>query len=190
MDKKRIIIITDGDLVAKQAVEIAGDKLGLRTISTSAGNPSIIPIDELKDKIMETPKDPVLIMVDDAGERGKGSGENILEALVQEQRFQLLGVIAVASNTVRVKGVSVNLSITREGKIIKGPVDKEGNPETTGRVNVAGDTVDVLNGLDIPFIVGVGDLGKMEKADDVENGANITTMAIKEILKFHGLYEE
>ncbi|HBG17323.1 MAG TPA: stage V sporulation protein AE, partial [Firmicutes bacterium] len=55
------------------------------------------------------------------------------------------------------------------------------------RSKLKGDTVDILNGLKIPLIVGIGDIGKMGQADDYEQGANITTRAIKEILNFHGL---
>ncbi|HBT16730.1 MAG TPA: stage V sporulation protein AE [Firmicutes bacterium] len=187
MNKKKIITITDGDKVARKTIEKAGAKLGLRTISSSAGNPTPLSAEELKQKIIEAPQDLFLVMVDDAGERKKGSGESILETFKQDERFSVLGVVAVASNTDQVEGVPVNFSITREGKIHQGPVDKEGNPETEGRSKLKGDTVDILNGLKIPLIVGIGDIGKMGQADDYEQGANITTRAIKEILNFHGL---
>lgn len=187
MSKKKLIIITDGDNVARKAVEKAGAKLGLRTISVSGGNPTALSTEEVKNNIFEAKQDLLLVMVDDAGVREKGPGETILEAIRQDERFSVLGVVAVASNTDGVAGVPVNFSITREGKIHQGPVDKEGNPEPEGRLKVEGDTVDVLNGLNIPLIVGSGDIGKMDQADDYAQGAKITTLAIQEILKFHGL---
>ncbi|NLW56458.1 MAG: stage V sporulation protein AE [Firmicutes bacterium] len=187
MQKKKLIIITDGDHTARETIEKAGANLGLHTISASGGNPTVLPAEEVKRKITEAEQELLLMMVDDAGFRAKGPGERVLEALWQDERFSVLGVVAVASNTEGVVGVPVDFSVTREGKIHWGPVNKEGKPEPEGRLRVEGDTVDVLNGLPIPLIVGIGDIGKMEHADDKEQGAKITTLAIREILKFHGL---
>lgn len=73
------------------------------------------------------------------------------------------------------------------GQRVYGPVDKDGIPEPAGRYKVEGDTVDILNCLDVPVIVGVGDLGKMDDADRQEEGARITTAAVQEVLRHHGL---
>ncbi|HHU52382.1 MAG TPA: stage V sporulation protein AE [Firmicutes bacterium] len=187
MIPKKIIIITDGDGNAKAAVEKAGQNLGLRTISLSSGNPTLIPKEELVDQILHCQGEPVLVMVDDAGARRKGEGEQRLEGLVKDERLQVLGVLAVASDTEKVEGTPVDLSVNRQGQILRRPVDKEGHAERKGRFRVEGDTVDILNRLDVPIVVGVGDPGKMGEADAVEDGAQITTLAIKEVLKHHGL---
>jgi len=185
--KKQLIIITDGDQIARKTIEKVGAKLHLRTISASGGNPTVLPVEEVKREIAEAGEELLLVMVDDAGARGKGPGERVLEALCQDKRFSVLGVVAVASNTDGVAGVPVAFSVTREGKIHHGPVDKEGKPEPEGHLRVKGDTVDVLNRLPVPLIVGIGDIGKMAHADDEEQGAKVTTRAIREILRFHGL---
>ncbi len=36
---------------------------------------------------------------------------------------------------------------------------------------ITGDTVDVLNDVEIPVIIGVGDIGKMDKHDELSRGA-------------------
>lgn len=187
MDKKRVIIVTDGDRTAQGAVEKAAVNVGGRTISASGGNPTPLSAKELVEMILEAPKEPVLVMVDDSGKRDKGQGEQVLEELVHDERLNVLGVVAVASNTDKVEGIATDVSVTREGKRVHGPVDKDGNPEPEGQYKVEGDTVDVLNRLDIPVIVGVGDLGKMDDADLLEEGARITTEAVQEVLRHHGL---
>ena len=183
MSTRKIIVLTDGDLVAKKVVEKVAQNVGGRAISMSAGNPTPVSGKEIAAAVKEAPHDPVLVMVDDCGSRHKGSGEKALEELAQDPELDILGIIAVASDTSRVKGVPVGASVSREGEIIPGPVDKDGNPETAGHSKVEGDTVDVINQLHVPIVIGLGDLGKMDDADLVEEGAKITTMAVEEILK-------
>lgn len=187
MDKKRVIIVTDGDRTAQRAVEKAAANVGGRTISASAGNPTTLSADEIVEMILKAPKEPVVVMVDDSGKRAKGPGEQVLEALAKDDRLEVLGVVAVASNTAKVEGIAVDFSVTREGQRVHQPVDKEGNPEPEGQYKVEGDTVDILNRLDVPVIVGIGDLGKMDDADLIEEGARITTQAVQEVLRYHGL---
>jgi stage V sporulation protein AE len=184
---KKIIIITDGDNQAQQSIQTAGERLGLRTISASAGNPTPLTVTALQDAIKAAQGDPVLVMVDDAGERKKGHGERMLESLLRNDEFQVLGVIAVAADTNKVSGVPVSFSITQTGQIHWGAVDKKGHPEPVGGKKVEGDTVDVLNGLPVPLVVGIGDIGKMSPADQASAGATITTKAIEEILKQNDL---
>ena len=62
-------------------------------------------------------------------------------------------------------------------------MNKHGEPEDF-KEYLQGDTVDVLNKLNIPIIVGVGDIGKQDGADS--NQAPITTAAVKEILRRSG----
>ncbi|HHW49425.1 MAG TPA: stage V sporulation protein AE, partial [Clostridiaceae bacterium] len=42
MEKRKVILVTDGDSVAKEAVEIAASNIGARCISDSAGNPTVL----------------------------------------------------------------------------------------------------------------------------------------------------
>ncbi|MGE5576595.1 MAG: stage V sporulation protein AE [Syntrophothermus sp.] len=181
--KKRVILVTDGDGIAQAAVERAAKNVGGRTISLSAGNPTPLSGREIVQEIQKASDDPVLVMVDDKGTRNKGAGERALEEIAKSPGIQILGVIAVASNTKKVEGVPVDVSIDREGRIVPRPVDKWGKPEKPGRAKVEGDTVDILNRLDIPIVVGMGDPGKMGDADAVTKGAPITTRAVRYILE-------
>ncbi len=183
MAKRKVIIITDGDRVASKVVERVAKNIGGRAISLSAGNPTPVSGMEIADAVKETPYDPVLVMVDDCGSQEKASGENALEILANHPEIDVLGVVAVASNTSKVEGVPVDASITREGQVIPGPVDKDGLAESDGHHKVEGDTVDVINRLNIPVVIGIGDLGKMDDADLEEDGARITTIAVQEVLR-------
>lgn len=186
MDKRKVIIVTDGDDTAHGAVQIAANKLGLRCISRSAGNPTPISGDEVALLIKQAPDDPVIVMVDDRGKRGAGKGERVLEALSKDPTLEIMGVLVVASHAEGAQGVPVTCSVTRNGEVVDTPVDKEGNPESDDHVKIEGDTVDILNSLDIPVIIGVGDLGKMDGADDPAVGAPITVKAIQEVLNRSG----
>lgn len=174
-------MITDGDKVARRALESSAARLGLRCISASAGNPTPLSGPELVALIQEAAYDPVLVMVDDKGNPGQGSGETALVHIVKSPGIQVLGAIAVASNTRRARGTPVDVSITRDCRVIDYPVDKEGYPEPHRRV-LQGDTVDVLRELAVPVVVGIGDPGKMQGADGLENGCQVTTRAIMEVL--------
>ena len=177
--RKQVILITDGDHVAQHIVEEAARRVGGRCISASGGNPSEIDASSLIELIHEAEGEPVLVMVDDAGTRRKGPGEKLIERLAADDSIELLGVLAVASHTEKVEGVPVLASIANSGELVNGPVDKDGDPEQSGHQKVEGDTVDVLNKLQVPIVIGVGDLGKQDHAD---HHANITVRAIREII--------
>lgn len=177
----RVILITDGDKVARRAMEYAATQLGLRCISASAGNPTPMSGPELVALIKQAAYDPVLVMVDDKGNPGKGAGETALAHICACKEVQVLGAIAVASNTRRARGTPVDLSVTRDGRLIEFPVDKDGYPDVHHKV-LQGDTVDVLRDLNVPVIIGIGDPGKMQGADCLANGCEVTTRAIMEIL--------
>jgi stage V sporulation protein AE len=181
--KRKIVVITDGDRVAQKVVQKVAQNVGGRVISFSGGNPTHASGSEISAAIKKAVHDPVLVMVDDCGCRGEGKGEKVLKTLAADPEIDILGVVAVASNTAHVDGVPVTASVARDGSIVDLPVNKEGYPETAGHHRVEGDTLDVLNNLNIPIVIGVGDLGKMEDADRVEDGAKITTLAVEEILK-------
>ncbi|MCL6591246.1 MAG: stage V sporulation protein AE [Firmicutes bacterium] len=185
-NKRKIIVITDGDQSAQKVVEKAAAEIGGRAISLSGGNPTGVSGPAIAAAIKKAPYDPVLVMVDDCGAQNQGKGEQILAYLAQEPGLEILGVIAVASNTAGVDGVPVTASVTSDGLVINEPVDKHGRPTPSGGRRITGDTVDVLNRLQIPIIIGVGDLGKMEDGGELSNGARIATIAVNEILKRSG----
>lgn len=187
-NKRNIIIVTDGDGFAKRAVERATRNIGGRCISSSAGNPTPLRGKEIVDNIKRAKHDPVIVMVDDRGHNRMGKGEQALEYIVNHKDINILGVIAVASNTHYVNGVEVDFSITSDGEIVEGAVDKSGD-KTDDKI-LFGDTVDVLGECDIPLIVGIGDIGKMHGKDDCEIGAPIITKAMEEIINRSGSKDE
>lgn len=184
--RARLILVTDGDNIARRAMEVAASQLHLRCISASAGNPTPLTGPQLLTLIQEVPHDPVLIMVDDKGDPGRGRGEQVLEFLCRSEAVEVLGVIAVASHTKLARGTHVDLSITRHGRLISTPVDKEGDPKRQAEYLV-GDTVDVLRTIEVPIIVGLGDPGKMHGSDDLLRGCHVTIRAIQTVLHHHGL---
>ncbi|KRQ87481.1 hypothetical protein ABG79_00819 [Caloramator mitchellensis] len=181
--KKRVILVTDGDLNAKKAIEIATQKIGGRVISRSAGNPTLLSGEEIIELIKETPYDPVVVMVDDRGNTHRGSGEEAMAQILKSNDVEVMGVVAVAANSSRVTGVEVDVSIDNQGNVIDYAVDKDGYAKDDKIIK--GDTVDILNDYDVPVIVGVGDVGKMEGQDDVEFGAPIITKALEEVIKLY-----
>lgn len=185
--KRKVVVLTDGDWVAERVVEQVAKNVGGRAISLSGGNPTRSTGSEIVAAVKETPYDPVLVMIDDCGFRGKGRGERVLEDLMHDEEIEVLGVVAVASNTIAVEGTPVTFSVTREGKVVDKAVDKDGNPKLNDN-KIHGDTVDIIGRLNIPLVVGLGDLGKMEDADRVELGAKVTTQAVREILKRSNYY--
>lgn len=176
-------MITDGDRIAQKVVEQVARNVGGRAISLSGGNPTKSDGETVIAAVKQADHDPVLVMVDDCGDCNQGKGETILKQLAADPELDILGVVAVASNTDSVKGVPVTASVTRQGTVVSGPVDKNGRPEPLGHQKVEGDTVDILNQIQVPVVIGLGDLGKMDDADLVEDGARITTRAVQEILQ-------
>lgn len=177
--KRKIIIITDGDKIAQKAAEEAARNVNGRCISISSGNPSKITGDEAVKLIMCAKNDPVLIMVDDRGNTGRGKGEKIIQDIIRSSNVKVMGVVAVASNS-KGSGIKVNYSIDKYGNKIEYAVDKYGNCK---RNNVLiGDTVNTINPKDIPVIIGIGDPGKMDGCDDLNKGCPILTKAVKLII--------
>jgi len=185
MIPKKVIIITDGDSVARKAIETAAKNIKARTISASAGNPTPINGQKIIELIKQAKHEPVIVMFDDRGSPLKGEGETALEIVAKHPDIKIMGAIAVASNT-DVEGVECDLAITKEGNFINGGVDKSGEPNWDTS-NIYGDTVDILRELDIPIIIGIGDIGKMNGRDDFHRGAKITTKALKYIISQGGL---
>jgi stage V sporulation protein AE len=181
---RKVILITDGDSIAQRAVETAAKNIHARTISASAGNPTPLNGDQIVELIKQAKHDPVIVMFDDRGSPSKGKGETALEIVAKHPDIEVLGAVAVASNT-EVDGVPCHLAITKDGQFIQGSVDKEGNPRWDSP-NIHGDTVDILKDLNIPIIIGIGDIGKMEGKDNAYLGAKITTKALKYIISKGG----
>lgn len=97
--KRKVILVTDGDIYAAKAIEYAARKTGGRCISQSAGNPSVKTGPELVTMILQTPHDPVFVMFDDSGLQGEGPGETAMKYVAMHPDIEVLGVIAVASKT-------------------------------------------------------------------------------------------
>jgi stage V sporulation protein AE len=186
--RRRVILITDGDDYAKRAVELAAREVGGRCISMSHGNPSKLTGPEIVELVKKTPYDPVLVMFDDGGIVGEGLGENALKYVALHQDIDVLGIIAVASRTKHAEWTRVDVCIDRDGELTPYGVDKHGIPEMEiGRIN--GDTVYCLDELNVPIIVGVGDIGKMARYDDYKLGSPITKKAVELILERSGFYD-
>lgn len=191
MRKKRVILVTDGDKRACRVLEYLAARLELRCISASAGNPTPLTGCELVQLIHETPRDPVLVMFDDKGSPELGKGELAMYIVATDESIEVIGAIAVASNSFDFDGVKVDFCIDRDGNKVYTAVDKGGRRRPNrlfGNMEdliIRGDTVDILNYLNIPIIVGIGDIGKMELWDDTFLGSPVTRRAIKEILSFN-----
>lgn len=182
--KRKVILVTDGDRIAKNAVEVAAKNIGARCISASAGNPTMCSGEELVTMIKQAPIDPVVVMLDDRGYNGEGRGERALAFITRHPDIQVLGVLAVASNTENVSGCRVDASITNSGQIVEGAVDKNGKPKPNPQ---EGDTLEVIDRLNLPLVIGIGDIGKMEGADEAGKGAPLTTRAFQTIIEKSGL---
>lgn len=188
-EKRNVILITDGDDYARRAVERVAAEVGGRCISLSHGNPSVLSGANLVKLIKKAAYDPVLVMFDDSGYLGEGSGEQALKYVANHEDINVLGVIAVASKTHMAEWSRVDFCIDREGELTPYGVDKHGLPELElGRIN--GDTVYCLDKLDVPLIIGIGDIGKMARRDHYDRGAPITKKAVEIILERSGFYAE
>lgn len=181
MNKPRVILVTDGDDIALKAVEEAAINIGGRCISMSGGNPTPLTGSEIVELIKNAEHDPVVVMVDDRGNTRVGKGEQAMDYMLHCPEIDILGVIAVASNTKDVQGVKVDFSIDKDGHVVDSAVDKAGHKKKNNVI--VGDTVDILNKNNVPVIVGIGDPGKMEGHDSTYIGSPIITKALKEIIK-------
>ncbi|WML47647.1 stage V sporulation protein AE [Neobacillus sp. PS3-34] len=183
--RRRVILITDGDDYARRAIEHVAAEIGGRCISHSHGNPTVLSAPQLIKLINKAEQDPVLVMFDDSGQLGEGSGEMALKYVAQHKDIEVLGIIAVASKTRQEEWTKVDVCIDRDGNLTPYGVDKFGVPELElGRIN--GDTVYCLDELDVPIVVGIGDIGKMARRDHFDRGSPITKKAVELILERSG----
>ncbi len=185
-ERKPVIIVTDGDATAYHAIKEASQALNLYPLEASRGNPTPLNGAELLEAIARAPRSPVVVMVDDRGQAGTGKGEKDLEALMNADSIEVLGVVAVAANTHPVEGVQIDSSVSKTGKVMAGrAVDKGGNA-VRGDV-LRGDTVDVLSDdVGMVPIIGLGDPGKMGGHDSIGHGVPATRKALEEILQRSG----
>jgi stage V sporulation protein AE len=184
---RKVILITDGDEYALKTVEYVAREIGGRCISKSQGNPTILSGSELVKLIFQASDEPVFVMFDDSGYLGEGAGEQALKYVATHPGIEVLGIIAVASKTHQTEWARIDVSIDRFGNLTPFGVDKSGLEENDiGRMN--GDTVYCLDELDVPIIVGIGDIGKMARKDSVKNGAPITKKAVELILERSGYH--
>lgn len=185
---RRVILITDGDEYTKRTLEQVAKKVGGRCISLSQGNPSRLTGMELVRLIKEATNDPVLVMFDDSGIVGEGAGETALKYVAGHLDIEVLGIVAVAAKSRHKEWSRVDICIDRDGELMPYGVDKFGIPELEiGRIN--GDTVYCLDELNVPIIVGIGDIGKMSRHDSYELGSPITEKAIELILERSGFHD-
>lgn len=180
--KRKVIMITDGDQYARKALELVANQVGGRCISMSQGNPSHLSGEELVLLIQKAKSDPVLVMFDDSGYVGEGAGERAMRVVANDPSIEVLGVIAVASKTRRAEWTKVDVNIDRYGNLTSKGVDKYGMEELeTGKI--IGDTVYCIDELEVPIVVGMGDIGKMAQVDDYRKGSPITKLAVEIILE-------
>lgn len=186
MEKQRhVILITDGDDYARKSIEYVAKEVGGRCISLSHGNPTSIDGPLIVKLIKKAANDPVFVMFDDSGLVGEGAGEKALKYVARHEDIHVLGILAVAAKTKQAEWTRIDISIDCNGELTPYGVDKFGIPELEiGRLN--GDTVYCLDELNVPIIVGIGDIGKMAKKDHYENGSPITKKAIELILERSG----
>ncbi len=182
MDSKNVIVITDGDAYARNAIDYLAKRIGGTCLTDLAGNPTQVTKDDLLQAIKVAEEEPIYVLFDDAGVPGVGLGEKVLVELAKEPYVDIIGAIAVASHTRSLEWSRFDFAIDGEGELVPYGVDKEGVPEMEiGRIS--GDTVYCLDQLDIPTIVAIGDIGKMRGKDDLDKGAPITRKAIELILE-------
>lgn len=186
--RRKVILVTDGDHIAQKVVEKVARDIGGRCISLSAGNPTPLVGSQIVELIQMAPYDPVFVMFDDNGNFGRGRGEHAIEYVVKHPDIEVIGAIAVASNTRWVRGASVRYSVDNRGRLVEEAVDKDGYAHVDLENRIYGDTVDILNSLQVPNVIGIGDIGKMEGRDSLSQGCPITKKAVQWILERSGAH--
>lgn len=175
-----MIVVTDGDRTAWHAVQAASASLGLVPVALSRGNPTPVDAQRIIDAARAQSHGPVVVMVDDQGDGGAGSGEVVLADLLRDEEVRVLGVVAVASNTRGVEGVVPDVSVDQKAHESGRAVDKDG---LVADGPLLGDTVDVLrDAAPGVVIVGLGDPGKMQGQDALADGVPATRAALAAVL--------
>ncbi|RFU67784.1 stage V sporulation protein AE [Peribacillus saganii] len=184
-EKRKVILVADGDEYAKRTLERVSADLNCRCISMSQGNPSVLSGPQLVQLIKKAAHDPVLVMFDDCGYVGEGAGEIAMRYVAGHEDIEVLGIIAVASKTHHREWTKVDVCIDRDCQLTEFGVDKYGAREQElGRIT--GDTVYCVDQLNAPVVVGIGDIGKMSRRDYYKIGSPVTRLAIEIILERSG----
>jgi stage V sporulation protein AE len=89
MQRRKVILVTDGDKMAREALEEVARKIGGRCISRSAGNPTPLSGYQLVSLIKKAACDPVLVMFDDCGASEEGRGEQALRYVAQHPDIEV-----------------------------------------------------------------------------------------------------
>ncbi|MDD4571795.1 MAG: stage V sporulation protein AE [Clostridia bacterium] len=176
MRKKRVIVVTDGDKTAAAAVRQAAVDLDGTFVETSIGIPTSKDKSAIFAEIAKAEKEPVLVLADDKGWQCEGSGEGLIRQIMFHPVIQLIGIVAVASDTVNGEILHITNSIDNEGNIVAKAVDKNGKTKTDSFL--VGDTLGVICGQKQLLVLGMGDPGKMCGSDEPKNGSPITAKAI------------
>lgn len=179
--KRKVIVVTDGDSIAKKVVEKSALSVCGRCLSISWGNPTKITGEEMVRLIKCVKFDPVIVMADDRGNIGRGNGEKAINFLIKCEEVEVIGIVAVASNTKNASGIKVRYSVDKNCKQVKGAVDKYGDLQNTNVLK--GDTVNTINLSSKVCVVGIGDPGKVEQGNDIENEDRILSKALKIIME-------
>ncbi|RAL26504.1 stage V sporulation protein AE [Thermoflavimicrobium daqui] len=185
MGKRKVILVTDGDQIAKETLEEVARQIGGRCISLSSGNPTPLSGDTLVALIKQAVHDPVIVMFDDCGNDKEGHGEKALRYVATHPEIQVLGVLAVASDCMKGLGTPIHMSVDSNGNVVSYCVNKRGEVERERPRRIYGDTVEVLNRIQVPVVIGIGDIGKMKRKDLTRYGAPITTKAVQLILNMY-----
>ncbi|MRH42342.1 stage V sporulation protein AE [Aquibacillus halophilus] len=187
-NKKKVIIITDGDEYAKKTIEFLSKDIGGTCLAYLSDNPTHVTPEEVIKAVHQANADPVYVLIDDAGIQGVGAGEKVLLALANDPFTEIIGAVAVAAHTKNMEWSRFTFAIDNNGELIPNAVDKEGIlvPDTD-RIN--GDTVYLLDQLNLPIVIAIGDIGKMYGKDDIKKGSPITKKAIEIIIERGGSNE-
>ncbi|MCT2537441.1 stage V sporulation protein AE [Aquibacillus koreensis] len=185
-NSKKVIVVTDGDEYARKTLDYLAKELGGTCLSYLSDNPTQASSEEIQKAIYRAKEEPVYVLLDDAGILGVGAGEKILLDLANDPDIEVIGAIAVAAHTKNTEWSRFTFAIDLNGELIPYGVDKQGVrlPEL-GRIN--GDTVYSLDQIDIPIVIAIGDIGKMQGKDDVKKGSPITRQALEIIMERGGL---
>lgn len=183
--RRKVILVTDGDQVARETLEEVAQQVQGRVISLSMGNPTSLTGPEIVQLIHQAKYDPVLVMFDDCGNSKEGYGERALKYVANDPTIEVMGAIAVASNCNNSRGTPVHMAIDFQGNILSYAVDKYGQPQYQRELRIYGDTVEALNEIQVPIVIGIGDVGKMRRYDYRKIGAPITTKAAQLIIHIY-----
>ncbi|WP_077621674.1 stage V sporulation protein AE [Sediminibacillus massiliensis] len=184
-EPKKVIVITDGDAYARKTIDYLSKQLGGTCLAYLSDNPTHASSYQVIKAVLRAKKEPVYVLIDDAGATGVGAGERILLDMAEHPGIKIIGAIAVAAHTKNAEWSRFTFAIDQDGELIPNGISKEGIPiPEVGRIN--GDTVYVLDQLDLPLIIAIGDIGKMQGKDDIAIGSPITRKAIEIIMERGG----